>query len=39
MAEVTARLRVSLSVHGIGSAVIRHAKNNIASNNPLVSLA
>jgi hypothetical protein len=37
MAEVTARLRASLSGRKIGSAVIRHAKNNFPSNKTLVS--
>jgi hypothetical protein len=37
MAEVTARLRASLSRRKIGSAVIGHAKNNIPSNKTLVS--
>jgi hypothetical protein len=37
MAQVTARLRASLSARKIGSAVIRHAKNNFPSNKTLVS--
>jgi hypothetical protein len=37
MAEVTARLRASLSGRKIESAVIRHAKNNFSSNKTLVS--
>jgi len=38
MAEVTARLRASPSGRKIGSAVIRHAKNNVPSNKTLVSV-
>jgi len=37
MAEVTTGLRASLSAAGIGSAVVRHAKNNFASNKTLVN--
>jgi hypothetical protein len=37
MAELTARLRASLSARRIASAVILHAKNNAASNKTLVS--
>jgi len=37
MAEVTAGLRASPSAVGIGSAVIRHAKNNFSSNKTLVN--
>jgi hypothetical protein len=37
MAEVTARLRASLSARRSASPVIRHTKNNVSSNKTLVS--
>jgi hypothetical protein len=37
MAEVTAGLRASPSGRKIGSAIIRHARNNVLSNKMLVS--
>jgi hypothetical protein len=39
MAEVTARLRASLSARSIASALIQHANNEVSSNKTLVSAA